>query len=146
MKKLVSIVVTLVLLTSMFLVVANVKANVPNLPDYKAVDWKSGLGGKLNMPSKTDLAVEGLAGAPQVSTFASTPPVGTKAWDWYLRAISLGSPTGSQPWMTLRAISDTFEGSLDRYDFFFGSFLVYPRNDHPLNVLITDLMCQVCCR
>ncbi len=134
MKKLVSILIVVVLISSMILVAIPINASVPLLPDYEPVDWQSGLAGSIEMPT-----VSTYEGYQEISTFQSTPPVGTKAYDWYLMAISRNTPTGTQPWMTLRAISGNVEIWTQDYLWFLPGD---PRNADPYNLMITDEMCQ----
>jgi len=136
MRKLVSILVAIVLISSMILVVTPAIASEHVLPDYKPVDWQSGLAGKLDMPEAT---AGDYAGYQEISQFTATPPVGTKAYDWYLRAISRGTPTGTQPWMTLRAVSGNVEVWTQDYLWFLPGD---PRNDDPYNLMIPDEMCE----
>jgi hypothetical protein len=134
MKKLVSILIVVALISSMILVAMPINASMPLLPDYEPVDWQSGLAGSIEMPT-----VSTYEGYQEISIFTSTPPVGTKAYDWYLRAISRGTPTGTQPWMTLRAISGNVEVWTQDYLWFLPGD---PRNNDPYNLMITDEMCQ----
>jgi len=134
MKKLVSILIVVALTSSMILVAIPINASVPLLPDYEPVDWQSALAGSIEMPT-----VSTYEGYQEISTFESPPPVGTKAYDWYLRAISRGTPTGTQPWMTLRAVSGYVEVWVQDYLWFLPGD---PRNNDPYNLMITDEMCQ----
>lgn len=120
------------------------------LPDYEPVDWQSGLAGKLDWPTIEGAPADGASDlgsfASEVGEFTSTPSVGTKAYDWYLEAISRNTPTGTQPWMTLRAVSGNCEVWTQDYLWFLPGD---PRND-PTNaasdygyaLLVSDEMCQ----
>jgi len=142
LPKTITVLVSTFLIVSMFAILPiHLGAATDELPDYEPVDWQSGLAGTIDMPT--------LGEVPEVSTvesFATTPPVGTKVYDWYLEAISAGTPTGTQPWMTLRAIAGNVEVWVQDYLWFLPGD---PRNNydkggtvwqHGLNV--TDAMCQ----
>ncbi len=129
MKKLLSVMIIAVMLGSIMLVAVPANAIVPEFPDYEPVDWQSGLAGELAMPE-----FSGTEGEYQDAyQFASTPPVNTTVWDWYLNAIS------GNPYMTLRALSGNVEIWVqDDLSFLPGD----PRNDDPYNLMISDEMCQ----
>jgi hypothetical protein len=134
MKKLVAIAIIFVLTCSIFFTAMPTKAAEPVLPDYQSVDWKTAQAGQVSMPTVSPS--DDLQG---MSLGAASLPVGTKAYDWYLRAISRNTPTGTQPWMTLRAISGNVEVWTQDYLWFLPGD---PRNADPNNLLITDEMCQ----
>jgi len=115
-------------------------SSAEELPDYEPVDWQTSLAGNPVMPTIEGAPAEG-ASAPTVESFATTPSVGTKAYDWYLEAISVGTPTGTQPWMTLRAISGNVEVWVQDYLWFLPGD---PRNTYDLGhaLDVTDAMCQ----
>jgi hypothetical protein len=124
-----------------------------DLPDYEPVDWQTGLAGKLDWPTIADAPGESGfamaskdASASTVESFDAAPAVGTKAYDWYLEAISKGTPTGSQPWMTLRAVTGNVEVWTQDYMWFLPGD---PRNDptssasdYGYALMVTDEMCQ----
>ncbi|MEM1540850.1 MAG: immune inhibitor A [Candidatus Bathyarchaeia archaeon] len=149
MKRYVAAIVIFVLITSMFIAVAQVRATVPVLPDYEPVDWQTSWAGTIEMPtidldvdpSSVDINPLGAPTMAQVLASGDTPPVGTKVWDWYLYAISRGTPTGTQPYMTLRAISDYAEVWVQDYLWFLPGD---PRNEYDggYALKITDEMCQ----
>ena len=105
---------TLAVLTSV-VVILSIFAVLPirpaissdELPDYEAVDWQTGWAGLVEMPTIEETMPES---AP-VEAFASTPPVGTSVWDWYLWASSRTDPggPGQKAWMTLRALAGNVE-------------------------------------
>jgi hypothetical protein len=134
MRKTLAILIMVTLTLSMFSVAIPATASDTTLPDYQPVDWRSGLAGQLYVPTLQDEA-----GVPEVSSFIISPPVGTHAWDWYLRAISRGTPTGTQPYMTLRAVSGNVEVWTQDYLWFLPGD---PRNADPYDLMITDEMCQ----
>jgi len=109
------------------------------LPDYEPMDWQTSQSGWQGIPTIEGAPVEGAA-AP-IESFATAPPVGTKVYDWYLEAISVGTPTGTQPWMTLRAISGNVEVWTQDYLWFLPGD---PRNNYDLGhaLDVTDAMCQ----
>jgi hypothetical protein len=113
-------------------------SSAEELPDYEPVDWQTSLAGNPVMPTIEGAPAEG---ASTVESFATTPSVGTKAYDWYLEAISVGTPTGTQPWMTLRAISGNVEVWVQDYLWFLPGD---PRNTYDLGhaLDVTDAMCQ----
>jgi len=135
MKKLAAAILAFALLASIVLVAVPVNATEPILLDYEPVDWQSGLAGTIAMPEIS----AGEGAYQEINQFQSTPPVGIKAYDWYLRAISRGTTTGTQPYMTLRAISGNVEVWTQDYLWFLPGD---PRNDDPYNLMITDEMCQ----
>lgn len=135
---------TIAALVSIFMI-SSIFALVPikpamsstELPDYEAVDWQTGWAGPVEMPTIEETIPES---AP-VEAFASTPPVGTSVWDWYLWAISRNDPggPGQKAWMTLRAIAGNVE-------IWIQNDLTYPagdpRNADPTNYEITDAMVE----
>jgi hypothetical protein len=134
MKKALAIMIMVTLTLSLYSLAIPASASDTALPDYQPVDWRSGLAGQLYVPTlqdETDMQ--------EVSSFITTPPVGTQAWDWYLRSISRNTPTGNQPYMTLRAVSGNVEIWTQDYLWFFPGD---PRNTDPYNLMITDEMCQ----
>ena len=120
-------------------------SSAEELPDYEPVDWTTGLAGKAYFPAIEGAPIED-ASVPALESFASTPSVGAKAYDWYLEAISSGTPTGTQPWMTLRAVTGNVEVWTQDYMWFLPGD---PRND-PTNaasdygyaLMVTNEMCQ----
>jgi len=149
MKKCATLVVVFVLVASLFMATAQVRATVPALPDYEPVDWRTSWAGNVEMPTfdptvnPSSVEVNPL-GAPtfeEVISSGDTPPVGTRVWDWYLYAISRGTPTGTQPYMTLRAISDYAEVWVQDYLWFLPGD---PRNEYDggYALKITDEMCE----
>ena len=113
-------------------------SSVIELPDYEPVDWKTGWAGQVDMPTVADSGLSSLS-FQTVESFSSTPEVGTVVWDWYLSAISEDTPTGTQPYMTLRAISGNVEIWVQNYLWFLPGD---PRNEDPYNLAITDEMCE----
>jgi len=119
-------------------------AGTEELPDYEPVDWQTSLAGNPAMPTIEETLPEG-ASPQTVESFVTSPPVGTKVYDWYLEAISVGTPTGTQPWMTLRAISGNVEVWVQDYLWFLPGD---PRNNYDVRngwqhgINITDAMCQ----
>jgi hypothetical protein len=112
-------------------------ASAETLPDYEAVDWQTGLAGEVEMPTIEETASE----ATSVEAFATTPPVGTSVWDWYLWAISRNDPggAGQKAWMTLRAQVGNVEVWVQNdMSFPVGD----PRNAWPRNWTATDDMCN----
>lgn len=138
LKKMLVLIAVLLMVNTFSVAFIKTASATSSLPEYQSVDWQSGLAGKVEMPSIGDLDSE-FAGAQEVSSFVSAPAVGTKAYDWYLRAISLGTPTGSQPWMTLMAISGNVEVWVQDYRWFLPGD---PRNDDPYNLEISPAMAQ----
>ncbi len=107
--------------------------------NYEPVDWKSGLAGDVVMPEvdpgfAPELPNVKGGGGGGLQT-ASTPPVETWVWDWYLDVIS----GGEYPLMQLRAVVGNVEvwvaedGALMFPD---GD----PRNDNPLDWQVTNEM------
>ncbi len=140
MKRLVSIAVVMILLSSMILVATPRTIATPIMPEYKAIDYKTSQAGLTFMPTPSPEDLAGMpAGMQEVGAFVTAPAVGTKAYDWYLYAISRGTATGTQPYMTLRAISGNVEVWTQDYLWFYPGD---PRNADPNNLLITDAMCQ----
>jgi hypothetical protein len=137
LPKMIAMLVSTFLVLSMFAILP-IHGTTEELPDYKAVDWKTGLAGTVETPTVDPLDFD-TAGAQEISSFTSTPPVGTKAYDWYLRAISRNTPTGTQPWMTLRAIAGNVEIWTQDYLWFLPGD---PRNDDPYNLMISDAMIE----
>jgi len=107
------------------------------LPDYEAVDWQSGLAGPVEMPT----IEETMAGVQTVETLATTPPVGTVVWDWYLWAISRNDPggAGQKAWMTLMAKAGNVEVWVQN-DLTFPAG--DPRNAIPSNYTILPVQAQ----
>jgi len=109
-----------------------VGAAARTLPDYEPVDWKTGWAGEVDMPTIEDSELSS-SSFQSVDSFASTPPVGTTVWDWYIEAIS------GEGWMTLRALSGNVE-------IWVQNNLLFPegdpRNDDPYNLAITEDMVQ----
>jgi hypothetical protein len=144
MKKLVSLLIATFLVLSIFNIAYLPTArSTEELPDYEPVDWQTGLAGRVDMPTIEGALAED---ASTVESFATTPTVGTKAYDWYLEAISSGTPTGNQPWMTLRAVSGNVEVWTQDYMWFLPGD---PRNDptssssdYGYALKVTDEMCQ----
>ena len=135
--------ISMLLVLNIFgMVLTQVGQGTVELPDYEPMDWQTSQAGFPEQP-----AIEGTSFSNTVESFATTPPVGTKVYDWYLEAISAGTPTGTQPWMTLRAISGNVEVWLQDYLWFLpgdprNNYDVVPAGgwQHGLNV--TDAMCQ----
>ncbi|MFW9948922.1 MAG: hypothetical protein ACFFKA_02200 [Candidatus Thorarchaeota archaeon] len=101
-------------------------------PNYEPVSLESGLAGKADMPVFTSEDFYA-ASSSTGELHASTPPVGTTVYDWYVNAIS-GSPD-----LTLRAVGDFVEVWVqDDLSFPEGD----PRNDQPWTWQITDEMVQ----
>ncbi len=103
---------------------------VTTLPDYQAVDWQSGLAGDVAMPDfDADLSLKSSSSKPH----ASLTPVGGMVWDYYLYS------QGFDPYMTLRAEEEFVQ-------VYVANDLAFPdgdpRNDDPLNLIITDDMCK----
>lgn len=85
LPKMTAMLVSTFLVLSMFAILPIRPAiGTEELPDYEAVDWQTGWAGTVEMPT-IDASDFEFAGAQEISAFTSTPPVGTKAWDWYLR-------------------------------------------------------------
>jgi len=107
--------------------------------NYEPVDWKSGLAGDVVMPEFDSGFAPELPnvqgdGSGALHT-ASTPPVGSWVWDWYLSVIS----GGEFPMMQLRAVVGNVEVWVAE-----DGALMYPdgdpRNDNPLDWQVTDEM------
>jgi immune inhibitor A len=139
LPKMTAMLVSTFLVLSMFAILPIRPAiGTEELPDYEAVDWQTGWAGTVEMPT-IDASDFEFAGAQEISAFTSTPPVGTKAWDWYLRSISRTTATGNQPWMTLMAVSGNVEVWVQDYLWFLPGD---PRNNDPYNIAITPNMIQ----
>ena len=133
-------IVTIMILGMFAMMPVRPAASSADFPDYQAMDFKTAQAGLMGMPTMSPPdPSEVPAGMEEVGAFVTTPPVGTQAYDWYLRAISRGTPTGTQPYMTLRAISGNVEVWTQDYLWFYPGD---PRNADPNNLLITDAMCQ----
>jgi hypothetical protein len=108
--------------------VASQAGATTRLPDYQPVDWRSGLAGKIDTPQLSTAS-----GAYQQDDATIEPGQETKAYDWYLGAL-----TGN-PLLTLRYNSDYVEiWVADDLSFPVGD----PRNDIPYGLTITDDMCK----
>ncbi|WXG45145.1 MAG: hypothetical protein WED05_00175 [Candidatus Atabeyarchaeum deiterrae] len=148
-KKILAMFIVVTLSLSMYSLALPVQASSPSspssksLPDYQPVDWRSGLAGTVAMPTvnaASDLQeTDGAYAEANALAVGTTPPIGTKVYDYYLRSISRGTLTGSQPYMTLRAISGNVEVWTQDYLWFLPGD---PRNGYVLNLTITDEMCQ----
>jgi immune inhibitor A len=149
MKRYAVLVVVFILMASTLLPAVQVRGVEPVLPDYEPVDWQTSWAGTVEMPTfdptvnPSSVEVNPL-GAPtfeEVISSGDTPPVGTKVWDWYLYAISRGTPTGTRPYMTLRAVSKYAEVWVQDYLWFPPGD---PRNDWDggYALKVTDEMCQ----
>jgi len=112
-------------------------ASAEELPDYEAIDWQTGLTG-IEMPE----FAEGES-VPVGGSSASTPPVGTVVWDYYLWYISRNDPggPGQKAWMTLKALVGNVEIWVQN-DMSFPVWLNDPRNAYPRNWTVTDDMIQ----
>lgn len=110
------------------------------LPDYEPVDWRTGWAGQLDMPTIEDSGLSS-SSFQTIDSFASTPPVGTTVWDWYLSALSAGDPDGEKPYMTLRAVIGKAEIWVAD-DLAYPRWLDDPRNEFPINWTMTDEMVQ----
>ena len=123
---------TLLMLNIFSVAFVQVGAAARTLPDYEPVDWKTGWAGEVDMPTIEDSELSS-SSFQSVDSFASTPPVGTTVWDWYIEAIS------GEGWMTLRALSGNVE-------IWVQNNLLFPegdpRNDDPYNLAITEDMVQ----
>ncbi|MFX0126206.1 MAG: hypothetical protein ACFFAE_21480, partial [Candidatus Hodarchaeota archaeon] len=111
---------------------------------YSAVDWQSGLAGKLAMPEYSGEPLQMPSGARsslQTSSALQTADayVGQQVYDWYLWAINYYYGAANGPYMTCRAISEYAEVWVADDLFFLPGD---PRNDYPDNWTITDEMCQ----
>ena len=102
---------------------------VTTLPDYQGVDWQSGLAGNVAMPELGEVSKESSSSGLRTSVMAE----GDVVYDWYLEAL------GFDPHMTLRAEREFVQ-------VYVANDLAYPegdpRNDDPLNLEITDDMCN----
>jgi len=146
--KVIALLVTTILMLNMLAILAIRPATgVEELPDYEPMDWQTSQAGfqeiSLNEGASPKFADGSVA--PTVESFATTPPVGTKVYDWYLEAISAGTVTGTQPWMTLKAVAGNVEVWLQDYLWFppgdaRNNYDVRAGWQHGLNV--TDAMCQ----
>lgn len=113
------------------------------LPDYEAVDWQTGWAGAVEMPTVEEIGDFENASFTTVESFATTPPVGTVVWDWYLYAISRTDYGGPKAWMTLRACVGNVEVWVQNdLRFPFNATYSDPRNADPTNYEITDEMAQ----
>lgn len=130
----------MILLASMLLIAVPIRGSEPELPDYEAVDWQSGLAGPIYMPTIAD----SLAAAPQtIEALDTTPPVGTVVWDWYLYAISTSDYGGPKAYMTLKAKSGNVEVWVQNdMRFPFNATYSDPRNANPRDFEVTDAMAQ----
>jgi len=129
-------IMTLLLVTVFPMLACPVEAAPPaNDPyaNYVAMDVATKQAGLSYMPAISDDELQ------EVSAFLSTPPVGTQAYDWYLRAISRNTPTDTQAYMTLAAISENVEVWVQDYRWFLPGD---PRNDDQTNIEITPEMAQ----
>ncbi|MFQ6065572.1 MAG: hypothetical protein ACE5L6_08870, partial [Candidatus Bathyarchaeia archaeon] len=125
---------TLLMLSTFGGAFVQVGAAARTLPDYEPVDWRTGWAGQVDMPTIEDSGLSS-SSFQTVELSASTPPVGTTVWDWYLYAIS----DGEYPTMTLRALSGNVEIWVQDYLLFPEGD---PRNEDPYNLAITDEMVQ----
>jgi hypothetical protein len=138
-SKMIAVFVSTLMVLSMLAMMPIIPATaVEELPDYEPMDWQTRLAGFEEISINEGTIPEGAA---TLESFASAPPVGTKAYDWYLEAISAGTPTGTQPWMTLRAIVGNVEVWTQDYLWFLPGD---PRNgyDGGYALIVTDEMCQ----
>lgn len=132
MKKILSIIAALAILTSI-VVVAVPTSGIFVIPNYEPVDWQSGLAGDVEMPTLDSADAEG--GMMSMEALESTPAVGTWVYDWYVGAIS------GNPYIQLRAVvgnAEVWVANDDALKFLPGD----PRNDNPLDWQITDEMAQ----
>jgi len=141
-SKMIAMLVATVMILSMLAILP--ATSVETLPDYEPMDWQTKQAGWQEISISEGTLPEGIS-ASTVESFATTPPVGTKVYDWYLEAISAGTPTGTQPWMTLKAVSGNVEVWLQDYLWFLpgdsrNNYDVRLGWQHGLNV--TDGMCQ----
>jgi hypothetical protein len=140
MKKILSLAVAFVLLSSTLLVAIPVTSSELALPDYIGVDWQSGLAGKIPMHEIAPIDNFELSEIVDLESFHSTPPVGSWAWDWYLYARADGTGYGT-PYMQLRAVVGNAEVWVAE-----DPSLMYPdgdpRNADPENWQVTDEMAQ----
>jgi len=104
--------------------------------DYAPADWRTKQAGAADLPTLGAISYGGSGSASAtLESFESTPPIGTKAWDWL---IEMESASGDGM-LTLRAVSGNVEiWTADDLSFLPGD----PRNDDPYNTMITDAMCQ----
>jgi len=147
MKKVLSIVITMILVSSIFFVAVPTQAVGPTIADVEPVDWKSGLAGEVPMPTLSAEDYAEAAAAASVMTAESTPPIGTTVWDWYLRALgrAIYDPTSNYAYMTLRAISGNAEvwvAADQLLMYYHNATYSDPRNADPINWNVTDEMCQ----
>jgi immune inhibitor A len=127
MKKLLAVLVLATLAISLYSIATPATASGTSLPDYKPVDWRSGLAGKIRTPEVTS-AASGL----QPVVAVSNPSQYVRAYDWYLEALT------GDPWLDLRYNSDYVEiWVAENLSFPVGD----PRNTDPNDLLITDQMC-----
>jgi hypothetical protein len=141
MKKLLSIAITIILVSSIFFIALPTQAIGPAIADVEPVDWKSGLAGNVPMPTLTPEKTAEFARANSIMTAQSSPEVGTTVIDWYLEAISIDYRGADYPYMTLRAKSENVEVWVAQNE-----SLMYlpgdPRNADPLDWYVNDAMCQ----
>jgi len=145
-SKISTVLVSVLLMLSMLAILPIGPAvGVEELPDYEPADWQTSQSGWRGIPTIEGAPPEG-ASVATVESFATTPSVGTKAYDWYLESISSGTPTGNQPWMTLRAISGNVEVWTQDYMWFLPgdprNDPTDPSSDYGYAVNVTDEMCQ----
>jgi immune inhibitor A len=148
MKRILSIAITMILLSSIFLIAAPTKG-ANTIADVEPVDWQSGLAGNVPMPKLDPTDAGEAARAAAIMSSVVPPTVGTRVWDWYLRALgrSIYGPTTNHAYMTLRAISGNVEvwvaGNPAMGDYRLLKFLDGdPRNADPRDWNVTDAMCQ----
>lgn len=132
------ILLALLMISPLFFVGAPVGAGTSSgaYPDYTPVDWRTRQAGAAALPTLGSTSYDGSkSSTPTVENFESTPPIGTKAWDWLIEW-ETASGDGT---MTLRAISGNVEiWTADDLSFLPGD----PRNVDPYNTMVTDEMCQ----
>ena len=142
--KVIALLVTTILMLNMFAILAIRPAiGAEELPDYEPVDWQTSLAGNPEMPTIEEPSQGMMESSVSIESFVTAPPVGTKVYDWYLEAISIGTVTGNQPWMTLKAISGNVEVWLQDYSWYPPGD---PRNNYDVvggiqhGLLVTDEM------
>jgi hypothetical protein len=111
-KRLLSILIVAIFLSSIVLAAAPVKAT--KIPDYIPVYENDPRAGTLEMPSLD--ASSGMMTSDEMTQLQSAPPVGTVVWDWYLRAL-----TGN-PYMTLK-------GQVGKAEVWLAQNLLFPTGD-----------------
>ncbi len=134
LPKIMALLVSTVLILSMLAMLRPGIGSATELPDYEAIDWQTSQAG-----FEEELLTEGFSSTTSVESFATTPPVGTSVWDWYLWAISRNDPggPGQKAWMTLKAQVGNVEVWVQNdMSFPEGD----PRNDYPRNWTLTDEM------